>query len=91
MERFIKALLLALGLSLPPVVFASSFDAAAFEAAQAAGKPILVEVHADWCPVCAKQKPITGKLLSRPEFRTYSSFTVDFDGQKIHALLEKAL
>ena len=64
------------------ILFASPFDASAFEAAQAAGRPVLVEVHADWCPVCTKQKPIIGELLSRPEFRAYSSFTVDFDGQK---------
>ena len=30
-----------------------SFDQRAFTAAQAAGRPILVEVHAPWCPICA--------------------------------------
>lgn len=28
------------------------WDEAAFEAAKAAGKPILLEIHAVWCPTC---------------------------------------
>ena len=58
------------------------FDAAAFAAAQAAGKPILVSVHADWCPVCTKQKPILSKLGSDPAMKGLVMFVVDFDSQK---------
>ena len=58
------------------------FDAAAFAAAQAAGKPILVAVHADWCPVCAKQKPILSKLEAEPAMAALVVFMVDFDTQK---------
>ena len=58
------------------------FDMKAFQAAQAAGKPIIVEVHADWCPVCTKQKPIAATLRTRPEFQRAEFFTVDFDTQK---------
>ncbi len=58
------------------------FDAAAFAAAQAAGKPILVAVHADWCPVCTKQKPILSKLGADPAMKGLVMFVVDFDTQK---------
>ena len=58
------------------------FDAAAFAAAQAAGKPILVSVHADWCPVCTKQKPILSRLGSDPAMKGLVMFVVDFDAQK---------
>lgn len=58
------------------------FELKAFQAAQAAGKSIVVEVHADWCPVCTKQKPISAALRARPEFRDAAFFTVDFDTQK---------
>ncbi len=58
------------------------FDAAAFAAAQAAGKPILVSVHADWCPVCTKQKPILSRLGSDPAMKGLVMFVVDFDSQK---------
>lgn len=58
------------------------FDAKAFQAAQAAGKPILVEVHADWCPTCRAQAPLLDKLSGAPEFANLARFRVDFDTQK---------
>ena len=60
----------------------TKFDAAAFAAAQAAGKPILVTVFAPWCPTCAKQKPILGKLGAEPANKDLVWFIVDFDSQK---------
>lgn len=58
------------------------FDAKAFAAAQAAGKAILVQIHADWCPTCAKQRPILAALEKTPEFADLVVFNIDFDGQK---------
>jgi thioredoxin 1 len=58
------------------------FDEAAFEAAQAAGKPILVEVSASWCPTCKAQAPILSRLRSDPRFKELVSFDIDFDSQK---------
>ena len=58
------------------------FDAKAFEDAQAAGKPILVEVTAPWCPTCKAQAPILAKLSSTPKFKDLVRFNIDFDTQK---------
>lgn len=58
------------------------FDQAAFEAAQAAGRPILVEVTAPWCPVCKAQAPILSRLKSEPRFKDLVGFNIDFDTQK---------
>ena len=58
------------------------FDAAAFQAAQKAGKPILVEVSAPWCPICKAQKPIIAKLEKDPRFKDLQVFDVDFDSRK---------
>jgi thiol-disulfide isomerase/thioredoxin len=58
------------------------FSADAFAAAQKAGKPIFVAIHASWCPVCAKQKPIISELLAEPKFKDLTYFVVDFDSQK---------
>jgi len=58
------------------------FDEKAFAAAQAAGQPILVEVHASWCPVCKRQRPILAKLGTEPRFKRMVSFEIDFDSQK---------
>lgn len=60
----------------------AKFDAKAFADAQAAGKPILVAVHADWCPVCVKQKPILSRLGAEPAMKDLVVFVVDFDSQK---------
>ena len=58
------------------------FNQKAFEAAQAAGKPILVEVSAPWCPVCKAQAPILSRLKSEEKFKELVSFDVEFDSQK---------
>jgi thiol-disulfide isomerase/thioredoxin len=60
----------------------AKFTQAAFDAAQAAGKSVLVEVSAPWCPVCKAQAPIIGSLLGKPEFKNMAVFEVDFDSQK---------
>ena len=58
------------------------FSASAFKAAQAAGNPILVEIHADWCPTCKAQAPILEKLSADPKFKDLKIFRVDFDAMK---------
>jgi thiol-disulfide isomerase/thioredoxin len=58
------------------------YDQAAFEAAQAAGKPILVEVSAPWCPTCKAQAPILSRLSDDARFKELVHFNVDFDSQK---------
>ncbi len=60
---------------------ARSFSGDDFAAAQAAGRPIIVEIHASWCPICAKQKPILSQLRET-EFRDLVAFAIDFDSQK---------
>jgi thioredoxin 1 len=58
------------------------FDDAAFAAAQKAGKPIFVAIHASWCPTCKAQKPILADLMADLKFKNLAYFTVDFDSQK---------
>ncbi|MEO8321605.1 MAG: thioredoxin family protein [Bradyrhizobium sp.] len=58
------------------------YSADAFKAAQASGSPILVEIHADWCPTCKAQSPILDKLTADPKFKDLKIFRVDFDDMK---------
>ncbi|MCJ2035405.1 thioredoxin family protein [Methylobacterium sp. J-068] len=58
------------------------YSADAFAAAQKAGKPILVEVSAPWCPICKTQKPILAELGRQARFKDLVVFDVDFDSQK---------
>jgi thioredoxin 1 len=71
-------------LATAPFAFAKDqkFDQKAFDAAQAEGRPILVEVTAPWCPVCKAQAPILSRLKAEPRFKGLASFTIDFDSQK---------
>ena len=58
------------------------FTEAAFDAAQRAGKSILVDTFATWCQICARQAPIIEKLRAEPKFRDLVIFRVNFDAQK---------
>jgi len=58
------------------------FTDEAFKAAQVSGSPILIEIHADWCPTCKAQQPILDKLTSEPKFKDLKIFRVDFDSMK---------
>jgi thiol-disulfide isomerase/thioredoxin len=75
----------AVAMFAPATAFAAQeqpFTRQAFQAAQSAGKSILVEIHASWCPTCQAQKPILGKLFADPKFKNLAVFRVDFDSQK---------
>ena len=54
----------------------------AFDAAQKAGRSILVEIHATWCPTCKAQKPILAQLETAPLYKDLLVVHVDFDLQK---------
>ena len=59
---------------------AQRFDAQAFQNAQAAGRTILVDVSATWCPTCKAQKPIVQDIeRAHPQLVV---FDVDFDTAK---------
>jgi thioredoxin 1 len=83
-RHLLGAVALSAALSLGTAAFAmdQKFDQKAFDAAQAAGKPILIEVSAPWCPVCKAQAPILSKLKSETRFKSLASFSIDFDSQK---------
>ena len=76
-----------LALSLTASVSASAaqiepFTPMAFDAAKAAGKSILVDVSAPWCPTCKAQHPILSGLEAEPKFEDLVVLNVDFDSQK---------
>ena len=79
----------AFAMSVPAVIAAAPavpairpFDQAAFSAAQKAGKPILVWVHAPWCPVCREQAKTIARVTAEPAYRNMQVFRIDYDTQK---------
>jgi thioredoxin 1 len=84
-RRSLLTAAIAAGQVTPVTAFAAEeqpFTRQAFQAAQNAGKSILVEIHASWCPTCQAQKPILSKLFADPKFKNLAVFRVDFDAQK---------
>jgi thioredoxin 1 len=77
------ATLIGLALSAPALSLEEGkFEQAEFEAAQAAGKPILLHVVAEWCETCHAQKEVVEKLEADQKFRDYSIYMIDFDTEK---------
>lgn len=69
-------------LAASPALAEEKFTPEALAAAQKAGKPILVEVAAPWCPTCKAQEPILNKLTTSDKFKSFVRLKVDFDSQK---------
>ncbi|HUX27112.1 MAG TPA: thioredoxin family protein [Burkholderiales bacterium] len=80
--RFILPFIASLFVAAAAWAAVKPFDQAGFEAAQNAGKPILVEIHADWCPTCRAQDPVISELLRDPKNAGFVVLRVDFDNQK---------
>ncbi len=83
LRAFIISVVCILGLS--PALAATGwidYSPEQFADAQAAGKTILVDVYADWCPTCKKQHPILEELKSDERMQDTLFVRVDFDVHK---------
>jgi thioredoxin 1 len=58
------------------------YTPASFAEAQNAGRPILVEITAPWCPICRAQKEVLSQLLPAAAGDNLAIFEIDFDTQK---------
>lgn len=81
---FIRTFVFFLSLLAANAVFAAGkpFDQATFDQVRKDGKPILVMVHAKWCPTCRAQDKVIDNLASKPEFAAFQILRVDYDQQK---------
>ena len=50
-----------------------------FDKLAAAGKPILLDIRADWCSICAAQAPVIRQLTAQSKYNDLTTFTIDFD------------
>jgi thioredoxin-like negative regulator of GroEL len=80
----IRTLLVSLSLLFATAAGAAErpFTDESFAALQQQGGPVLVFIHADWCPTCKKQDIILGELLQGGEFAALEVLRVDFDSRK---------
>lgn len=84
MFRIALPLIMALTAIAAPATTAEvrAYDAAGFAAAQVAGRPILVDVKAWWCPVCASQNRTIKKAVAAPAYAKLLILAVNYDKQK---------
>lgn len=80
--RVATAIVSLLALSAVHAAEIKPWDKSSFEALQAAGKPVVVHVHAAWCPTCKAQRPILAELVGGPPLKEFTVLEVDFDTQK---------
>lgn len=59
-----------------------SFTKERFDALQAQGAPVLIDVHAVWCPTCKRQGKILSQFQQNHSQCNLTILKVDFDDQK---------
>ncbi|HJV25962.1 MAG TPA: thioredoxin family protein [Aromatoleum sp.] len=77
--RPVLSLLLASAASLAAAGEIKPYSPTEFDKLTQAGKPVVVDVTATWCPTCKAQKPIIDSLMQQPAYRDVTLLTVDFD------------
>ncbi len=54
----------------------------AFKAATSGGKTVVLDFHADWCPVCRKQGPLLESLAQEDKLKNVVVLKVDYDEER---------
>jgi thioredoxin 1 len=57
----------------------TAYDKAKLEALIKSGAPVVVHVHAEWCPVCRRQVMVLDELFGDPQFAKLQGIRVNYD------------
>ena len=82
MSKVITAMLISSAALVATAGEIKTFSQQDFDNLAAAGKPVVVDVSAPWCPTCKAQKPIVDSLAKQPAYKDVTILTVDFDSEK---------
>ena len=58
------------------------YTANALQQAQAAGKPVAVHFHADWCPTCKAQEKAFNALRADPQLKGLTLLVANYDNER---------
>lgn len=64
-----------------------TYDQRTFDKLAQDGKPVVLAIHATWCPTCKAQKPIINELMGQTAYKEVTTLMIDFDTNK--PLLQK--
>lgn len=78
----IAAIALSTSASLAVAGGIEPYSPEAFDKLAKAGKPVIVDVSATWCPTCKAQKPIIENLVQQPAYRDVTVLNIDVDADK---------
>lgn len=58
------------------------FSQQEFDQLTQAGKPVVLDISAPWCPTCKEQKPILDGLMKQASYKDVTMLAIDFDTNK---------
>jgi thioredoxin 1 len=80
MQRFLLVLAAVLLLAVPAAANDfSAYDKAKLDAAIKSGAPVVVHVHAEWCPICRKQIMVLDEIFKDPTLARIVTVRVNYD------------
>jgi thiol-disulfide isomerase/thioredoxin len=83
MIKFLRLTFLLFTLTIGTAFAANmTFVQADFDQLLKQGKPVVLHIHADWCPTCRAQDEVLKDLLPLDEFKNLPVLRVNFDKEK---------
>ena len=82
MIRAALLLILSAPVSLVLAGEVKAYSQAQFDQLTGAGKPVVLDIQASWCPTCKAQKPVLDGLMQQAAYKDVVTLTIDFDADK---------
>ena len=82
MIKFLRHTILIFAFAMSPALAANiPFEQANFDLLLKQGAPVVLHIHATWCPTCKAQQAVLDELMPMSEFKGLSVLRADFDNE----------